>query len=169
MNAAHLHLILNHAPVFDVFFALVLLGVGRLRRSEDLTRLGLLAVVVSAAAALGAMLTGEPAEEAVEHLAGITERAIHAHEESADLAAIVTYAGGVVALAALLFFRRIRLGPRLTALALVVALVAFGLMARTANLGGKIRHPEIAGGAAAVEDQAGTPAHLAPTGGGEGD
>lgn len=157
MNAAHLHLLLNHAPVFGIFFALALLGLGRLRRSEELSRLGLLALVVSAGAALAAMLTGEPAEEAVEHLAGVTDRAIHAHEEAAELAAMATYAGGAVALAALFFFRRTGVGPRLTTLALVVSLAAFGLMARTANLGGQIRHPEIAGGAAAAEEHAAAP------------
>ena len=154
MNAAHLHLLLNHAPIFGVLFALVLLGLGRLRASEELSRLGLLSLVVSALAALGAMLTGEPAEEAVEHLAGVTERAIHVHEEAAELAAVATYVGGAIALAALMFFRRRGLGPRLATLALVVALAAFGLMARTANLGGQIRHPEISGDVAAAEEHA---------------
>jgi hypothetical protein len=97
------------------------------------------------------MLTGEPAEEAVEHLAGVTERAIHVHEEAAELAAVATYVGGAIALAALMFFRRRGLGPPLATLALVVALAAFGLMARTANLGGQIRHPEISGVTAAEE------------------
>ena len=157
MNAAHLHLLLNHAPVFGVFFALGLLGLGRLRRSEELSRLGLVALVLSAGAALAAMLTGEPAEEAVEHLVGVTERAIHAHEEAAELAAVVTYAAGGIALAALLFFRRRGLGPRLTMLALLVAFAAFGLMARTANLGGQIRHPEIAGNAVANGEHAAAP------------
>ncbi|HEU4698455.1 MAG TPA: hypothetical protein VFS40_04705 [Gemmatimonadales bacterium] len=150
MNAAHLHLLLNHAPVFGVFFALVLLGLARLRRSDDLARVGLLALVASALAALAAMLTGDPAEHAVEHLAGVSEHAIHAHEEAAELAAVVTYVGGGAALAALAFFRRPALRRPLSGLALLIALAAFGLMARTANLGGQIRHPEIAGPAPAA-------------------
>src|SRR3954467_7499623 len=101
MNAAHLHLLLNHAPVFGVLFALALLGLARVRRSDELARVGLLAFVASALAAAAAWLPGDPAEHGVDHLAGISERAIHAHEEAAELAAIVTYAGGVVALAAL--------------------------------------------------------------------
>jgi hypothetical protein len=145
MNAAHLHLVLNHAPVFGVLFALVLLGLARLRHSDQLARIGLGTLVVSGLAAAGAMFTGEPAEHAVEHLAGISERAIEAHEEAAELAAAVTYAGAVIALAALLLRRRIALADRLTLLALVAALAAFSLMARTANLGGQIRHPEIVG------------------------
>jgi hypothetical protein len=145
MNAAHLHLLLNHAPVFGVLFALVLLGLARIRRSEELARIGLGALVVSGLAAAAAMVTGEPAEHAVEHLAGISEPAIEAHEEAAELAAIATYAGAVIALAALALRRRIALAGHLRLLALVAALAAFGLMARTANLGGQIRHPEIVG------------------------
>lgn len=34
MNAAHLPSLLSHAPGFGIFFALVLLGLARLRRSQ---------------------------------------------------------------------------------------------------------------------------------------
>lgn len=149
MNAAHLHLLLNHAPIFGVFFALVLLGLARYRRSEELTRLGLFTLVVSGLAAAAAMFTGEPAEHAVERLAGISEGALEAHEESAEVAAMVTYAGAALALGALVLRRRVAVAKGLTLAAVVAALVSFGLMARTANLGGQIRHPEIAGAVAA--------------------
>ena len=145
MNAAHLHLLLNHAPVFGILVALVLLGIARLRRTEELAQIGLGALVISGLAAAAAMITGEPAEHAVERLAGISKGAIEAHEEAAEVAAIATYAGAVVALAALLLRRRIAFAGRLRLLAFLVALAAFGLMARTANLGGQIRHPEIVG------------------------
>ena len=145
MNAAHLHLLLNHAPVFLILGALVLLGIARLRGSEELVWIGLGTLVLSGLAAAAAMATGEPAEHAVDHLTGISERAIEAHEEAAELAAIATYAGALVALTALILRRRIGFGARLRMLAFLVALAAFGLMARTANLGGRIRHPEIVG------------------------
>ena len=145
MNAAHLHLLLNHAPVFGVFFALVLLGLARLRHSEELARIGLGALVLSGLAAAAAMFTGEPAEHAVEHLAGISESAIEAHEEAAELAATATYVGAVIALAALALRRRVVIAGHLRLLALLTAVAAFGLMARAANLGGQIRHSEIGG------------------------
>lgn len=167
MNAVHLHLLLNHAPVFGLIFALALLGFARLRHSDELTRAGLLTLVATGLAAAAAMLTGDPAEHAVEHLAGISERAIHAHEEAAELAAVATYAGAVLAAAGLVLFRRVALGRRLATLAFVVALAAFGLMARTANLGGQIRHAEIVGGVAGAPG--GTPAAAEPSHGGEAD
>jgi hypothetical protein len=145
MNAAHLHLLLNHVPVFGVFFALVLLGLARVRRSEELARIGLGTLVISGLAAAAAMATGEPAEHAVENLAGISKRGIEAHEEASELAAIATYVGAVIALAALALRRRIAFANNLRLLALFAALAAFGLMARAANLGGQIRHSEIVG------------------------
>jgi uncharacterized membrane protein len=150
MNAAHLHLLVNHAPVFGVVFALALLGFGRYRRSEDLTRAGLLTLVVAALASLVAMLTGDAAEDPVERLAGVSKAAIHAHEEAAELAAIVTYVGGALALGGLALRRRAtRVAARMAGLAAVAAVVAFALMARAANLGGQIRHAEITSGPAA--------------------
>jgi uncharacterized membrane protein len=167
MNAAHLHLIMNHAPVFGVAFALVLLAVGRYRRSEDLTRAGLLTLVASAAAALAAMLTGDAAEDPVERLAGVSKAAIHAHEEAAELAAIVTYVAGALALGALGLRRRAaRVAGRLSALAAVAAVAAFVLMARAANLGGQIRHAEITG--AAMADAGSRPAPSAAVMGRDG-
>jgi len=42
MNAAHLHLIVNHVPVLGPVFALLLLSLGMIRRSVDLKKAGLL-------------------------------------------------------------------------------------------------------------------------------
>ena len=145
MNAAHLHLLFNHAPVFSVLVALALFGIARVRRSDELARFSLWVLVASGIAAAAAIITGEPAEHAVEHLAGISERAIEAHEEAAELAALGTYSAALIALVTIVLRRRIVLARYLTVLAMVAALGAFGLMARTANLGGRIRHPEILG------------------------
>ena len=43
-------------------------------------------------------LTGEPAEEVVGHLPGISEQAIEEHEEAAEVAAIVTGFAGLLGL-----------------------------------------------------------------------
>jgi hypothetical protein len=89
-------------------------------------------------------LTGEPAEHLVEHLPGVTKPAIEQHEESAEAAFIAVLVLGIAVLGALGFFR----GPRpiphwFGVVSLVIALATCGLMLRTANLGGKVRHTEI--------------------------
>lgn len=149
MNSAHLHLLLNHVPVFGVAFGILLLVLARWRRSDELRRVGLALLVATAVAGLAAYLTGEPAEEAVERLADVSEAAMERHEDAARFATIGTALAGMVALAALaLRTRAAGVARGLTTLTLLVAAGAFALMAWTANLGGQIRHPEIGSTAA---------------------
>ena len=150
MNPAHLHLLVNHVPVFGTIAAALLLAWGLLRKSEEVVRIGLVVLVVIAAATWGVKLTGEPAEELVEHMAGVSERLIHDHEEASELATILISVAGVAALTTLLMIRgRRKAGRVFTVITLLLALVGFGMVAYAANLGGMIRHTEIHDSAAA--------------------
>ena len=144
MNPAHLHLMLNHIPVLGTAFGMALLGWAVLRRSEELSRVSLGVLVIVALFAIPAYLTGEPAEEVVEHLAGVNEGAIDAHEDAAKFAFAGVLALGAVALGGLILSRRRQATARwMQILVLVLALLVFAMMVRTANLGGLIRHPEL--------------------------
>ena len=144
MNLAHVHLLLNHIPVLGTIFAFLILAWGVVGRSHDLTRAGLVSLVASAVMAIPTNLTGDPAADAVKGLPGVTTPIISAHEDAADLAFYVLLAVGALALVALVVpmlsddARR-----KLTLAVLAGALIAGGLMARAANLGGRIRHTEI--------------------------
>ncbi|MBI2875740.1 MAG: hypothetical protein HYY20_02535 [Candidatus Tectomicrobia bacterium] len=116
----------------------------------------------AAALAIPTYLTGEPAEEAIEHLPGVVEDLIETHEERALIALILTIFGGILGLASLWTAYAWGQTPRLLALAtLLVVLVGAGTMAWTGNAGGKIRDPEIraattpAAGGAELEERAG--------------
>lgn len=144
MDAAHFHLMLNHVPIVGTVFGTLLLGAALLRKSQELLKASLVMFVVCAAVAVPVYLTGEPAEHLVEHLPGVTEPVIEAHEEAAESAFVAILVLGIAALAALVVFRGPKDIPRWCGFAsLAVALAACGLMLRTANLGGKIRHTEI--------------------------
>jgi uncharacterized membrane protein len=143
MNWAHVHLMLNHLPVLGTIFGLLLLGWAVLRRNEALQRVALATFVFTALAAVLVYLTGEPAEELVEDLAGTAKQAIEAHEEAAVVALIAIEALGALALAALVLFRKRGIPRPLAGGALVFALATAGWMAQTANLGGRIRHAEL--------------------------
>lgn len=144
MNLTHVHLLLNHIPVIGVGFALLLLVASLLKKSDDLKRASLWLFILSALVALPTYFTGEPAEETVERLPGVSHAIIESHEEAALFALLAIEVLGVLALAALFLYRRSENLARLLVLAsLVVALVAGGLMGWTANLGGQIRHTEI--------------------------
>jgi uncharacterized membrane protein YeaQ/YmgE (transglycosylase-associated protein family) len=149
MSAVHLHLLLNHVPVIGMVIGLFLLAWAVFRQDQGVARATLGLFVVLAVVALATFLTGEPAEEAVEGLAGVAEGAIERHEEAALLATIALGVLGALSLGALARFRRRPLPRRVLGLLLVVALVPAGAMGWAANLGGQIRHSEIRAGAPA--------------------
>ena len=139
----HLHLLLNHAPVVGSVVAWLLLAGGLLFKSTAVVRAAFVTFAVGAVLAFGAVQTGERAEDEVEDLAGVSEEWLEEHEEAAETAAIALYAvGGLSALGLALFSRR-RVPAWFAVLLLVSALAPLVLLARTAELGGRIRHPEI--------------------------
>lgn len=149
MSIVHLHLILNHVPVIGMVFALLILGVAAWRRNDGMGRLGLAVMVGLSLVTAVVFLSGEPAEEAIERVAGVSEAMIHPHEEAAEAALIATGIAGVLALTALSAYRRRALPRWLTGAAFTAALVSTTMLGWAANLGGQIRHTEIGGTAAA--------------------
>jgi glucan phosphoethanolaminetransferase (alkaline phosphatase superfamily) len=143
-NAAHWHLVLNHLPVVGSFAALLLLGWAWIKNTDDLKRVALASLVVVAAVAIPAFLTGEPSERHLKGLQGVSSRWMSNHEDLAEISLWVTVAVGALALAALIAFRKVNSLPRwVVGVLLAACLVVCGFMARTANYGGKIRHSEI--------------------------
>lgn len=144
MNAAHLHLILNHLPIVGVIFATPILLIAWLRKSEILTRTGLWMVFVTGLLTIPTFLTGEPTEESIEHLPGISETLIKAHEEAAEKAIWVMGAAAVVAFIGLIIsFRRNSLPKVILPTVLILSILSMAALAWTNNLGGEIRHSEI--------------------------
>lgn len=143
MSIVHLHLLLNHVPVLGVAFVTLLLLVALLRGSGELTRLSFALLALVGTVSILVFLTGEPAQEAMEKVPGLSERLMDRHEDAALVATVATGCIGALALGALVVFRRRTLPRWLTLVTLVGAVGSAGLMGYTANLGGQIRHPEI--------------------------
>lgn len=140
-NGAQLHIALNHIAVIGVPLAALVLAGGLLRRSADVTVAGLALLALTAIGVAPAYFTGEGAEEVVEAY-GVDDGVIHEHEEFAEKVAVATGLLGLLAIGALVAFRRTG-GRALPTVALGAALLAAGALAWTAHLGGEIRHPEI--------------------------
>ena len=151
MSTVHLHLLLNHVPVIGILAVAFVLIVAFARKNDAIGKLGLAMLVGIALVTIVVYFTGEPAEEAVEDLAGVSESLIHSHEEAAEVAFIATALAGLAALGLLLRSARRALARWAVAGTLALSLVVAGLMAWTANLGGQIRHSEIRGAGAAVQ------------------
>jgi len=143
MNAAHVHLILNHAPLFGLFAGIVLLIWGLLRGSYEMRLASYAAFILSALAAIAVYLSGGAAESLIEDLPGVTEGAIERHEDIAKIAMLAIGAKGLLAAAASFVERRGAFQRSVLAALLLVAVLAVGVVGYAANLGGQIRHPEI--------------------------
>ena len=144
MNWAHIHLILNHIPLIGVGFTILLFIFALIRNSKDLINVSLIFTIIVALWAIPAYLTGEPAEEIVEELPGISENLIKQHEEMAEKAFIFLEVVGALALITLIVKSYSqKLGGWLMYLTLIGLLVGGGMIAWTANLGGRINHPEV--------------------------
>lgn len=156
MDGTHLHLLLNHFPIIGTILGTGVMVYGYLSRSVQTQRAALGTWVVMALIAIPVFLTGEPAEESVENLAGVSEALIEQHEEAAELAIWVMEALGILSLVALfLSVKNAAVAKVVVGITFVLSLLTFGLMARTGNLGGQIRHTEIRTGAAATIPQDG--------------
>ncbi|MGB7208450.1 MAG: hypothetical protein WBD27_07310 [Pyrinomonadaceae bacterium] len=149
MDALHIHLLLNHFPVIGTLIGLTLLVLGFVSKSDAIKRASLAVFLGIALLTIPVYLTGEPAEESVERSVGVSKALIEDHEDAAMPALIAMEITGFFALIGLFVsFRAPRFANVSFAAALILSLVTFGLMARTANLGGQIRHVEIRSGAA---------------------
>ena len=149
MDLLHLHLLLNHFPVIGTIIGIALLLFGFVSKSDSLKRASLAVFFVLALLTIAVFLTGEPAEERVEKSAGVSKALIEEHEDAAMPALIAMEVTGCIALIGLFVsFRASKLANIGFAAALILSVVTFGLMARTANLGGQIRHAEIRSGTA---------------------
>ncbi len=102
MSWGHLHLLLNHVPVIGTLLGLLLLLVAFGRKNEELKKVTLGLFVLIALVTVPVYLTGEPAEEMVENIPGVSEAMIERHENAALFSLIAVEVGGIIALAGLL-------------------------------------------------------------------
>ena len=147
MEPVHTHLLLSHFPVLGSLVAVPLLIYSLLRKSDELKQLSLIVLVLVALAAIPVYLTGEPAEEVVEKIAGVGEAVIEPHEDAAKIAMIFAMVTGAFSLLSLVLLRaKKELASWLISLSLLLSIGSALMMARVANLGGQIRHSEIRAG-----------------------
>jgi uncharacterized membrane protein len=85
MNAAQLHLALNHAPLFFSLCGGLILIAGMIRNHPFTRQLGLCFLVAAALFTIPVFLTGEGTEELVEKMPGVAENAIGQHEDWAKI------------------------------------------------------------------------------------
>ncbi len=148
MTPVHLHLMLNHLPLFATLGAILLLAFALLRNVEPYKKLAYVILILAGLVTPVVFFSGEKSEDKVEHITGVSESAIEEHEEAGEGALAAMSVVGVLAFLQLclyLFPNMARLRGKTAIVVLAAAAVAFGLVARAANEGGKIRHGEESG------------------------
>jgi hypothetical protein len=158
MHNAHWHLLFNHMPIMGCFFGFLVLIAGIMLKNEIVRKVAYSLLILSSLLTLPAFFTGESAEEAIEHLPGVSHHLIHEHEEAAE--AVLWLAEILGLLAAYVFYlehTRHKMAGLLRLVLVVFNLGTFAAMAKTGNSGGEIRHPEIrkessSSGASTIEE-----------------
>ena len=138
---AYLHLLSNHFPILGSLFGVLLLVVALVKPNLHTTLSAYLILLVSGIGGIVAYFTGEPAEESIEHVAGISHKLIHVHEEMAENALIFVFLLTAAAVVGLWAERaQWKNAKKIERFTLVVGIIAFILFAFTGYLGGHIRH-----------------------------
>ncbi len=160
MNPTHIHLLITHLPIFGSMLGALVLGYGIWAKSDPTKVAAYLIFIIAALGGTIAYLTGEPAEESVEHITGVSKDDIEEHEESASFTLVSLIITGVVSIGGIFVIKKKSGSERTVALAtFIISLIAFSLAARTGYLGGQIRHQTEINNPAGEEPQTGgTPA-----------
>jgi hypothetical protein len=154
---------LNHFPTVGFGIGLALFLVALVAKKEELKRTSLVVFFLIATLAIPTYLSGNAAVETLcsgpegACPPGVSISTVRAHEDAALVGFALIELTGFIAWLGLWQFRLISRVPRWNVTAvLLLSILTFGLMARAANIGGEIRHPEIQAAPQAAEPAADT-------------
>lgn len=153
MDPLHVHLYINHLPVFGTFLGILVLLFAIWRKSANTEIAAYLLFIISAIGVVIAYLTGEGAEHAVEHLQGISKNTIERHEDFSIYPMTLLIILGVISLVGIILVqRKSRWKKKVSSIILILSVFCFALIAWTGYLGGQIRHTEINGAVIETSD-----------------
>ena len=144
MDATHLHLVLTHFPIVGTIIGIGILAYGQFLKNDDIKKIALVTFMLMAIITIPVFLTGEEAEETVEHIAGVSEQLIENHEEIAEKAVWLMGLLGIVSFINLfIIIKDISFAKTISVITLIISLGTFGFFAKVGSTGGEIRHSEI--------------------------
>ena len=144
MNAAHVHLLLNHLPIIGILVGFIILVSGFVFKSALTRRIGNITLFFAAVFVYPSFNNGEGAEEVVENMPGVSEGLIEKHEELAEQ--MVNFVTILLPLLLVTFYADWKQKGFLkyvqwTVLAVSFIVIVYGKLVGTT--GGEIRHTEI--------------------------
>jgi len=145
INPTHIHLLLNHFPTVAYAIGLGLLLYAVIGKSEELKQASLVILFLLAVLAIPTYISGNAAQGEIAGTEGVSQAKISDHESAALVGLIFMEITGFIAWLGLWQARLIkRIAGWCVAGVLISSTLTFLLMANAANIGGEIRHPEIA-------------------------
>ena len=146
INSAHWHLLLNHFPIILSVIGTGFIVASFIFKKQHLKFASLLLIILAAAFTIPAFATGEPAEEQVEGIAGITDVAIEEHEEIAEKGRMIIFiTGGLALITLLLLHYKKKAVQAFMIITLIGSAASAGILSYVGYTGGEIRHSEIRG------------------------
>ena len=139
-----MHLMINHLPIVGTFLGTLVLIFALWRRSDHTEVAAYFLFIISSLGAVIAYLTGEGAEEAVEHIQGISKNAIERHEDFSIYPLILLIILGIASIAGIiLILKRSGWTKKMSYIILTFSVVSLGFITWAGYLGGQIRHTEM--------------------------
>jgi uncharacterized membrane protein len=163
-SGAHFHLLVNHSPIFGSLFALALLIASYFTSPDTFRRTAFVILIATAIAGAAANKSGDAAEDAIRGLPGVRREVIHAHEAMGDKAYYLGDVLGVLALLALIRWRRRPVPGGVALFAVLATAFVGGAFAYTGLLGGQVRHTEVRPGATKADAMTIEPPRQRPPG-----
>lgn len=144
MSAAHIHVALTHVPVIGIIFSGILLLIAFLTMDRKWQRIAFWFIFFVALSAIPVFLSGEPTEDIIEKLAGVSKTFIERHEAFATISFVTMVILGLLSIIGLIVFRNRPMFPGyFQAGMLIFTIIVMFLFTYTAYLGGQVRHSEI--------------------------
>lgn len=147
MNATHIHLLLNHFPIIGTMIAAIVLTIGLIKKNNLVIRISAFLIAGIAIITIPVFLTGEPAEESVEKLPGVSNLMIEQHEDFAQIALWLMELSGAISLVYLFInFKNNVLNVFSKYALFLFVILTIIMMSATGYYGGQIRHSELNSG-----------------------
>ena len=147
LSVVHLHLAINHSPLYTELFAFFFVLIGLIKKNRALVTSGLVMCIIAALCAGAAYWSGDQASDIIDQsppIAGVEKAMIGPHADAAAWFLAAACITAVLAIVALIVGRKRGARPRwLEIVALLLVLFSLTVVARTALLGGRIHHPEV--------------------------
>lgn len=144
MEPTHVHLLLNHYPIFATLIGFAILLFGLIKSNQSARVISYSIFISAALISIIVFQSGEGAEDIIEKIIPSSEQYIEAHEEAADIALWFSIGLGLFSIVGIYTSIKKMIAEKKIGIAiLITSIVSIAIFAYVGSLGGKIVHTEL--------------------------